>query len=230
MECFLRSFSQGTPLGIMKLSPSVFGLTPRADLMHRVVMYEEAWRQQGTESSKSLGQVRGTTRKPFPQKGRGKARVGTLRAAHFVGGYAVHGPKPGPRMPDINLKVYNSAIRHALSTKYAQNQLVVVDSLSLPNDLKLTLAERLEMLGIRGKKAYLMYGDLEPAEHLVRSADKFLSKPKTEDVPHGEKRLLVSSADLVSVLPVLENEVLVLDKAAVELLEEMYAMEELNAV
>ncbi|KAI8621635.1 ribosomal protein L4/L1 family protein [Chytriomyces sp. MP71] len=222
MEVFLRSFASGAPVGIMALSERVFGQRIRTDVMHRAVLYESAWRLQGTESSKALGQVRGSTRKPFPQKGRGKARVGTLRAAHFVGGYAVHGPKPGPHMPDINTKVYDAAIRSALSTKYEQNQLVVVDSLTLPNDSKFSLLERLASLGIDGKKAYLMHGDREPQPVLVRAADKFTVKPKSETAPNGEKRLLVTSADLISVLPVLENEMLVLDKAAVELLEELY--------
>ncbi|KAJ3070298.1 54S ribosomal protein L4 mitochondrial [Podochytrium sp. JEL0797] len=183
-------------------------------------MYETAWRQQGTESSKALGQVRGTTRKPFPQKGRGKARAGTLRAAHFVGGYAVHGPRPGMHLPDMQQKAYDAAIRTALMTKLAQNQLIVVDDLSLDSDAKQSLRDRLEAIGVLGSKSYLMHGPLKTQPLLVRAADKFA--PRKGDV---EKRVLVTSADLISVVPVLENEFLVVDKAAIEWLEERYLVQ-----
>jgi hypothetical protein len=79
------SFSS-SPIGLIVLDNSVFGARPRPDLIHRTLRYESSWRLQGTESSKNLGQVQGTTRKPFPQKRRGKARQGSLRGPHFVGG------------------------------------------------------------------------------------------------------------------------------------------------
>ncbi|KAJ3026293.1 UNVERIFIED_CONTAM: 54S ribosomal protein L4 mitochondrial [Siphonaria sp. JEL0065] len=222
VECFVRSFDSGRAVGIVGLSTSVFGQATRSDVLHRAVLYETAWRSQNTEAAKQLGQVRGSTRKPFPQKGRGKARVGTLRAAHFVGGYAVHGPTPGARLPDIQTKVYDAAIRSALSTKFLQNQLIVVDNLHLESDSKQSLLDRLEALGISGRKSYFLYGSQEPLVPLTRAADKFTAKPKSHDGFKGEKKLLVTSADLISVLPVLENEFLVVDTAAIELLEELY--------
>ncbi|KAJ3088658.1 hypothetical protein HK100_007981 [Physocladia obscura] len=281
MECFLRSFKDGGVRGILQLNATVFGggivsgldsggsglaggklgLGPagvglRTDLLHRAMQYETAWRAQGTESSKALGQVRGSTRKPFAQKGRGKARVGTLRTAHFVGGYAAHGPRPGVRAVDIPHKVYNAAIRAALAAKYTQNQLIVVDSLadrdiglsldrpepefdgddlSLDNlsldandyRPKAALLQRLRALDLVGRKAYFLCGDAEPPASLTRAADLFTNKPRHHpaDLLPQERKLLVTSANLISVLPVLENEFLVLDKAAVERLEEMYAVE-----
>lgn len=79
--------NSGVPSGLLTLEKSVFASTPvRNDLIKRAIVYEQSWREQGTESTKNLGQVRGSTRKPFAQKGRGKARVGTLRAPNFRGG------------------------------------------------------------------------------------------------------------------------------------------------
>lgn len=89
VHAWCNSFESGSPMGLLELDRSVFGAPIRKDLIAHALRYERSWREQGTESSKNLGQVRGSTRKPFPQKGRGKARVGTLRAPHFRGGMLI---------------------------------------------------------------------------------------------------------------------------------------------
>ncbi|TPX54488.1 hypothetical protein PhCBS80983_g05908 [Powellomyces hirtus] len=224
LQSFLTSFTTGRPLGLVELDRSVFGIpTPRSDLLARAVRYEKSWLLQGTESTKNLGQVRGSTRKPFQQKGRGKARVGTLRAPQFRGGYIVHGPRPHDQTTDLPRKVYASALRSALSAKFLQNQLLIVDSLSLPNALKHTLAEPLAANALLGRKIYALYGSEEPEQNLVRAADKFNPDLKRSD--DDEKRILVAGARMVLVQPILENEILVLDKKALEVLEEMYHVE-----
>ncbi|KAJ3297733.1 54S ribosomal protein L4 mitochondrial, partial [Blyttiomyces sp. JEL0837] len=215
-------FQSGNPIGLLELDRAVFGAPVRQDLLHRALRYEEAWRLQGTESSKALGQVRGTTRKPFPQKGRGKARQGTLRAPQFVGGYAVHGPRPHKTSFDIQQKVYDSAIRTAISSKFAQEQLLVVDKLSMEGDSKSLLEEIMHQLSLQGKGCYFIYGNAEPERYLIRAADKFTNKRASEELPAGERKLLVSSAKNISVTPILEKEILVIDKAGIEVLEEMY--------
>lgn len=80
---FLHSFKTGLNLGLL---PFLSFIPPRQDILFRCLKYEESWFSQSTQSTKQLGQVRGSTRKPFPQKGRGKARVGTLRSPQFRGG------------------------------------------------------------------------------------------------------------------------------------------------
>ncbi|KAI8824337.1 ribosomal protein L4 domain-containing protein [Fimicolochytrium jonesii] len=230
IQAFLQSFSTGQSVGLIELDRTVFGADPRSDLLARALRYEESWLEQGTESTKALGQVRGSTRKAFPQKGRGKARVGTVRAPQWKGGYRVHGPRPHDKSTDIPRKVYSFAIRSALSAKFRQDQLLVVDSLTLDSDLKATLMEKLLALSVNNKTVYFMYGNEEPEELLIKAAGKFKRK---EPVPKAkgfaglpaEKPLLVSSAREVSVTPLLRNEILVLDKAAVEVLEEMYHQE-----
>ncbi|OAJ38131.1 ribosomal protein L4/L1 family protein, variant [Batrachochytrium dendrobatidis JEL423] len=89
VQSWLHSFKTGAFIGLLELDRTVFGVKVRPDILAQVLKYERDWHKQGTESSKALGQVRGSTRKPFPQKGRGKARVGTIRAPQFVGGMLV---------------------------------------------------------------------------------------------------------------------------------------------
>ncbi|TPX72651.1 hypothetical protein SpCBS45565_g00220 [Spizellomyces sp. 'palustris'] len=223
VQAFLHSFASGEPIGLIELDRTVFGATPRSDLMSRAVRYEESWWAAGTESTKALGQVRGSTRKPFPQKGRGKARVGTIRAPQWRGGYRVHGPRPHDKSTDIPRNVYDHAIRSALSAKFAQDQLHIVDSLSMSTDKKIALFERLHALSLNGKRVYFMYGNEEPEVELIQAANKFKKRAAVPDkgLP-AEKALLVTSARQVAVSPVLENEFLVLDKMAIEVLEEMY--------
>ncbi|KAJ3154863.1 54S ribosomal protein L4 mitochondrial [Geranomyces michiganensis] len=223
LNSFLRSFATAAPLGILELDRSVFGCIPRKDLLARAIRYEEAWRLQGTESTKNLGQVRGSTRKPFQQKGRGKARVGTLRAPQFNGGYIVHGPRPHLQTIDLPRKVYASALRSALSAKFLQNQLLVVDSLHLDSPLKAALADPLAANDLLNRKVYLLYGSEEPEQNLVLASNKFRNRAADEarELPQ-EKQILVASARNVMVGPLLENDMLVCDKAAIEALEEMY--------
>lgn len=127
--------------------------------------------------------------------------------------------------------MYDSAIRAALTTKFAQDQLTVVDSLSLsPSSLstssgKEELYQRLTSLGIAGRKIYFLYGDAEPNEGLIRAADSFEKKPRDDVTGVIERPLVTASARNISVLPLFDNELVVMDKAAVEVLEEMYRRE-----
>ncbi|KAI9094422.1 ribosomal protein L4 domain-containing protein [Phlyctochytrium arcticum] len=228
VQAYLHSFTTPSPhpLGLLQLDRTVFGATVRSDLLSRAVRYEASWLAAGTESTKALGQVRTSGRKPFPQKGRGKARVRTVRAPQWRGGYRVHGPRPHNKTTEIPRKVYDHAIRSALSAKYAQDQLIIVDSLALPNSRKQALVDRLVALSLKGKRVYFVYGNTEPEKELVAAAEKF-RKRLADPVRQLEKErpLLVSSAREIIVTPLLENEIVVLDKAAVEILEEMYHVE-----
>ncbi|KAJ3194822.1 hypothetical protein HK101_001824 [Irineochytrium annulatum] len=206
-------------IGLIELDRNVFGVPNRQDILYRALRYEQSWKEGGTESSKALGQVRGSTRKIVPQKGRGAARHGSKRSALFVGGYNVHGPRPHDKTTDLQKKVYNLAIRTALSVKFAQNQLFVVDSLSMNELSKSKLYESLKGMEVFGKKCYCMYGSDEPETMLIRSAD---ATTKSEE----GKQVLVSSARNISVGPVLENNFLICDKSAIEVLEEMYREDE----
>ncbi|KAJ1531192.1 54S ribosomal protein, mitochondrial [Nowakowskiella sp. JEL0078] len=218
VHAWIHNFENATAMGIIELSKNVFGLPLREDILFRALRYEESWRAQGTESTKSLGQVRGSTRKVFPQKGRGKARVGTRRSPIFKGGYTVHGAKPHDKSIDIPQKLYNLSIKTALSTKFAQDQLLIVDELAVDTVEKLKMINKLKKFDLFGRKVCMLYGNDEPNRLLVRVADQF----KTVSGKGKEKQLFVANAREISVSPLLDTEILVLDKAAVEILEEMY--------
>jgi large subunit ribosomal protein L4 len=134
----------------------------------------------------------------------------------------VHGPKPHNKTIDIPKKVYDAGVRSAISTKYAQDQVLIVDSLNLTQDSKSELQEKLEKLLIKGKKIYFVYGDQEPNVNLIKASELFAKKRISTD-GEVENPLLVSWVQHISVIPILDNELLVLDKTAVEVLEEMYS-------
>eukprot|EP00842_Homolaphlyctis_polyrhiza_P006107 jgi/Hompol1/6498/HPOL_002275-RA len=222
VQAWLHSFETGAFVGMLELDRNIFGVPVRSDILAKVAKYERDWMEQGTESTKALGQVRGSTRKPFPQKGRGMARVGTIRSPHFRGGYQSHGPRPHNKATDIQRKVYDLGIRTALSTKFAQDQIVIVDRLGVRERSKEELREKLRLLGLSGRKTCFLYGAAQPSLDLIYVMDSFTIAEPTEEVPEGERQLLVASAEHVSVSALLEYEMLVLDKEAVELLEEKY--------
>ena len=119
-------------LGIMDLNERVFGRQPRLDIMQRVVVWQRAKIRSGTARVKTRSEVRGGGRKPWPQKGHGKARQGSTRAPHWRGGGVVHGPR-GPVSYDYALpkKIRALGLCSALSTKFSQGDLHIVDSLTL---------------------------------------------------------------------------------------------------
>ncbi|KAI7865832.1 ribosomal protein L4 domain-containing protein [Spinellus fusiger] len=128
VQAFLHDFSTNEPVSIVNLDRSVFGAPIRKDILHRVVVWQRDGMRQGTHSTKGRADVRGSTRKAAPQKGRGRARMGSLRAPHIRGGGIAFGPKPRDHTTDLPRKVQEMGLRVALSAKYAQDQLIVVDS------------------------------------------------------------------------------------------------------
>lgn len=140
-------------------------------------------------------------------------------------GYNVHGPRPHIKTRDIQRKVYDAAIRAALSTKFIQSQLIIVDSLSLEDDRKGSLQNVLNGLGLEARKCYIIYGNEEPEKALIRASNKFERRLPTELSPLGERPILVSSARNISCSPLMEFDCVIMDKAAVAVLESMYLLE-----
>lgn len=125
--------SPPTRVGLQPLSTKVFGLPPRTDILRRVVTYQRArWRGTSTAATKTRGEVRGGGKKPWPQKGTGRARHGSRRSPIFVGGGTVHGPQPRDYTQSLPRKVRALGLRVALSIKYAQGDLHIVDNYELP--------------------------------------------------------------------------------------------------
>ncbi|KAG0301269.1 54S ribosomal protein L4 mitochondrial [Linnemannia gamsii] len=131
LQAWIRDFKTNEPKDLIQLQRKVFGAPLRKDILHRVVVWQRDAERQGTQSTKSRGEVSGTTRKAAPQKGRGAARVGSLRTPQRRGGGLAFGPKPRDHSSELPRKVQDMGLRIALSTKFAQDQLVIVDDLSL---------------------------------------------------------------------------------------------------
>ncbi|XP_077233148.1 uncharacterized protein LOC143875471 [Tasmannia lanceolata] len=119
--------------GFMVLDGDVFDVPIRKDIIHRVVRWQLAKRQQGTHSTKTISEVSGTGRKPYPQKGTGRARHGTLRGPQFRHGATMHGPKPRSHAIKLQKKVRRLGLKIALSARTAEGKLLVFDDLEVPN-------------------------------------------------------------------------------------------------
>lgn len=116
----------------LTLSDEVFAAPVREDLIHAVVRYQRAKARQGTHKVKGRAEVRGGGRKPYKQKGTGRARQGTIRAPQWRGGGIVHGPTPRSYAFKLNKKVRRAALRGALSQRVSTGAVVVLDDLDLP--------------------------------------------------------------------------------------------------
>ncbi len=114
--------------GEIELDASVFGLEVRKDLLHRMVEWQRAKARAGTHKTKTVSEISGTTKKPWNQKGSGRARAGSLRGAQFRGGSTIFGPVVRSHEVGMNKKVRKLALKHALSAKKAEGMLFIIDS------------------------------------------------------------------------------------------------------
>lgn len=146
----------GDKVGDIELSESVFGATVRSDVMHEVVVNYLANQRQGTQSTKTRSEVRGGGIKPWRQKGTGRARQGSIRAAQWVGGGVALGPKPRDYGYSVNKKVKRLALKSALSSKVEDNDLIVLDAMSFDEIKTKQIVEVLKNLGITEKALFVL--------------------------------------------------------------------------
>jgi len=140
----------------LELSEQVFGVTPNVAVLHQVVTAQLVNRRQGTASTKTRSEVRGGGRKPYRQKGTGRARQGSIRAPQYRGGGTVFGPKPRRYHHDVPKKMRRLAIRSALSDKVANENLIVVKDLVLEAPHTKDMLAILDKLPITGKRVLMM--------------------------------------------------------------------------
>jgi large subunit ribosomal protein L4 len=127
MQIDIKTLDNATA-GSVELPVEIFGAEPRADIMARVIHWQQARRRAGTHKTKGMGEVQGTTKKPYKQKGTGNARQGSLRAPQFRTGGVVHGPVVRSHAYDLPKKVRRLGLISALSQKHAEGKLVVLDA------------------------------------------------------------------------------------------------------
>lgn len=134
--------------GELELADSVFGLTPRGDILQRVVEWQRAKARAGTHKTKTRAEVSGTGKKPFKQKGTGSARQGTTRGPHQEGGGRAHGPVVRSHAYSLTKKVRALGLKHALSSKAAEGKLIIVDTIVLKEARTKAVVASLRSLGL----------------------------------------------------------------------------------
>ncbi len=151
--------ADGKKAGTAELSDAVFGIEPNIPVIHQVVVCQDACMRQGTHSTKNRHDVSGGGRKPYRQKGTGRARQGSIRAGQWTGGGVIFGPMPRSHAKRINNKMVKLAMRSVLSGKVADEELVLVDALSFEKPSTKEAKAVLDALGINGKRVTLVVPD-----------------------------------------------------------------------
>jgi len=158
---------EGSAAGTVELDSHVFGIEPNVPVMHQVVVAYEATLRQGTHSTKNRHFVSGGGKKPYRQKGTGRARQGSIRAAQWTGGGVAFGPLPHSHALRANNKMKKLAMRSALSAKLADGELIVLDSLSFEKPSTKQAAAIISALGLTGKRVTLIVADDDVTTYLA---------------------------------------------------------------
>ena len=184
---------------------SIFGMQPNEDVVHQAVLAELSNRHQGTHASKSRGMVRGGGRKPFRQKGRGAARAGTIRSPLWKGGGVVFGPMPHSYKKSINRKMRQLARKSVLSSKASGGAIYVVDEFTFDNPKTSQFNQLVKDLKLTGKRITVL-----PA---IVDENLFLSV-------RNLKNITLIKVDHASTYDLIDNDILLFDKAGIMLLNE----------
>ena len=197
----------GKKVSDVELNENVFGIEPNEAIVHEVLVNYLANQRQGTQSTKTRAEVRGGGRKPWRQKGTGRARQGSIRAPQWIKGGIALGPKPRPYRYTVNKKEKRLAIRSVLSSKVLENKLTVVDKLELAEIKTKSMVNALNNLKLEGKTLVIL-----PEKNLNVQAS-------TRNI-EGAKAIL---ANTINVYDLLRYTNLVLTLDSVKKLEEVYA-------
>ena len=193
----------GKEAGVVTLSDAIFGLEPRADIIHRCVVWQLAKRRRGTHAVKNRADINRTGKKMYRQKGTGSARHGSARVNLFRGGGRAFGPQPRSHAIGLPKKMRALALKHALSAKVKDGGLIVIDALTVQEAKTKALRERLAKLGLANA---LIIDGAEVAPN-VRTAARNI--PNIDVLPIAG----------INVYDVLRRQKLVLTRAAVDALE-----------
>lgn len=159
----------GKAVGEHDLDPAVFDVQVNVPAMHQVVVAAQAARRRGTHSTKTRAEVRGGGRKPWRQKGTGRARHGSIRSPIWVGGGIAHGPKPRDHSMRVPKKMKRLALRSALTDRAREQRIVVVDSLSFDEPSTKGALDALEALGTEGLVLLVLSGADDVVERSFRN-------------------------------------------------------------
>ena len=197
----------GEQVGTIELSEAVFGIEPNTALLHAAVKNYLANQRQGTQSALTRAEVSGGGIKPWRQKGTGRARAGSTRAPQFTHGGIVFAPKPRDYSYSLNKKEKRAALKSALSDKAANGNIIVVEGLAMEEIKTSVFAKFLNKVGA-AKKAMVITNGVD--EKVYKSARNIAG-------------VTVTTADILSTYEIMNSNVLVVDKAAIEKIQEVFA-------
>ena len=198
---------EGKKVSDVELNDNVFGIEPNEAIVHSVLVNYLANQWQGTQSTKTRAEVRGGGRKPWRQKGTGRARQGSIRAPQWIKGGIALGPKPRSYRYTVNKKERRLAIKSLLSSKVLENELTVVDKLELSEIKTKTMVKALADLKVEGKTLIVLP---ENNKNVLMSARNI----------EGVKTIVLNN---INVFDLLKYNNLVLPLETVKKLEEVYA-------
>lgn len=197
----------GEQVSEIELKDSIFGIEVNEHVLYEVVKNQLANKRQGTQSAKTRAEVRGGGRKPWRQKGTGRARHGSIRSPLWVGGGVVFAPKPRDYRYTLPRKVRRLAMKSALTSKVNSNELIVLDELNLETPKTKEMVSILKNLKVE-KKALIVIADKNEA--VIRSA---------KNIPGVE----TASVNTLNVYDILKYDKFIITKDAVQKVEEVYA-------
>ena len=198
---------KGKKVSDIELSEEIFGIIPNENIIHSVLVNYQANQRQGTQNTKTRSEVSGGGKKPWRQKGTGRARQGSTRSPQWIKGGIALGPKPRSYSYKVNKKERRLAIKSVLSSKVIDNELVVVDKIPFSEIKTKNMVEALNNLKIEGKTLILLP---EKDENVQKSARNI----------EGVKTTLVNT---INVYDLLKYTKLVVTVDAIKKLEEVYA-------
>lgn len=196
----------GQQVGEIELNDAVFGVEVNEHVLHSAVVQYLANQRQGTQSAKTRAEVRGGGRKPWRQKGTGRARQGSIRSPQWTGGGVVFAPKPRDYSFKLNKKVKRLALKSALSSRVQENKLIVLDELKL-NEIK-TKEMKKVLENLKLTKALIVTG--EDDANVVLSA---------RNIPNVK----TAAVNTINVYDVLKYDSFVVSKDVLETIQEVYA-------
>lgn len=198
---------KGKKVSDIELADSVFGIEPNENIVHAVLVNYLANQRQGTQSTKTRAEVRGGGKKPWRQKGTGRARQGSIRAPQWIKGGIALGPKPRSYKYTVNKKEKRLAIKSVLSSKVLEKELTVVDKLELAEIKTKTMVKALSDLKVEGTTLIILP---KQNKNVLMSARNI----------EGVKTILINN---INVFDLLKYNKLVLPLETVKKLEEVYA-------
>lgn len=199
--------TEGTPVGEIYLDDGVFGAEVNEAAIYQVVKMQLANKRQGTQSALTRGEVRGGGRKPWRQKGTGRARHGSIRSPIWIKGGVVFAPKPRDYSYTVPKKIRRLAMKSALSSKVANHEIIVLDSLKLSQPKTKEMARVLKNLKVTRKALVVLPEKDEVVQRAIRN------------IP-GVKLAYINT---LNVLDILNYDVFIATQDAVRRIEEVYA-------